>query len=535
MLDLAGPPYADLVERTPDGGLRVSGTYAPGACAEGAADAPEAACGIRVVLRHETLREEVRVAEAVAGAETGTSRRRFSVLIAPPLAEGRWEVRLNGLPVRLLGSTAARPAGDEGGGGPVGALRPERRHGDRLTVVAEPGLPAHAGRSAYSRRLLRAAHHPARRTPGGLPLRDTVLYAGGDSPRAVHTELVRRGTETEHLWVTGTTPGRATPVPPGARAVPVHSADWYEALARSRRIVTDGQLPAWFERRPGQTVVQTWHGTPLGRFGIGLTDTLYADHQYLATLPRRSDQWSVLVSPSTFATPWLRRSLAYHGEVLEAGSPANDVLFPPDRDKAAEEVRRGLGLPEDHRIVLYAPTYRDHLAHLPSASPDRSAPGPYRWDPALDPRALARALGPGHTVLVRRHPRVTGALQDGPGVLDVSGRPGAAGLLLVADVLVTDYAGLMFDFALTGRPMLFHTYDLEHYRDTVRGFCLDFETRAPGPLLVTTDEVAQALRDTRAQTARHADAYESFRRDFCDLDDGGAAARVADRLLADPA
>ncbi|QRV28001.1 CDP-glycerol glycerophosphotransferase family protein [Streptomyces californicus] len=535
VLDLAGPPYADLVERTPDGGLRVSGTYAPGACAEGAADAPEAACGIRVVLRHETLREEVRVAEAVAGAETGTSRRRFSVLIAPPLAEGRWEVRLNGLPVRLLGSTAARPAGDEGGGGPVGALRPERRHGDRLTVVAEPGLPAHAGRSAYSRRLLRAAHHPARRTPGGLPLRDTVLYAGGDSPRAVHTELVRRGTETEHLWVTGTTPGRATPVPPGARAVPVHSADWYEALARSRRIVTDGQLPAWFERRPGQTVVQTWHGTPLGRFGIGLTDTLYADHQYLATLPRRSDQWSVLVSPSTFATPWLRRSLAYHGEVLEAGSPANDVLFPPDRDKAAEEVRRGLGLPEDHRIVLYAPTYRDHLAHLPSASPDRSAPGPYRWDPALDPRALARALGPGHTVLVRRHPRVTGALQDGPGVLDVSGRPGAAGLLLVADVLVTDYAGLMFDFALTGRPMLFHTYDLEHYRDTVRGFCLDFETRAPGPLLVTTDEVAQALRDTRAQTARHADAYESFRRDFCDLDDGGAAARVADRLLADPA
>ncbi|NEA07151.1 hypothetical protein G3I27_02830, partial [Streptomyces sp. SID10692] len=119
----------DLVERTPDGGLRVSGTYAPGACAEGAADAPEAACGIRVVLRHETLREEVRVAEAVAGAETGTFRRRFSVLIAPPLAEGRWEVRLNGLPVRLLGSTAARPAGDEGGGGPVGALRPERRHG----------------------------------------------------------------------------------------------------------------------------------------------------------------------------------------------------------------------------------------------------------------------------------------------------------------------------------------------------------------------------------------------------------------------
>ncbi|WNF27366.1 CDP-glycerol glycerophosphotransferase family protein [Streptomyces sp. C11-1] len=526
VLDTAGVPVADRVEVVGDargavvGGargampdvsraVRVSGTYG-GVHGTGPA---------RLLLCHETLHETVPVAEAAVDRATG----RFSALIVPPLPEGRWGLRLDGHPVRVLTSLAARlPRGD-------GALAPERRHGDRLTVVAGPALPV-AERSAYGRRLLRAARYRDRRTS---PLRDTVLYAGGDSPRAVHAELVRRGTDAEHLWVTGTAPGRITHVPPGATAVPVHSPAWYEALARSRRIVTDEQLPAWFERRAGQTVVQTWHGTPLGRFGTGLADTLYADHQYLATLAHRSAQWSVLVSPSRFATPWLRRSLAYGGEVLEAGSPANDVLFPPDRDKAAEEVRRELGIPAEHRVVLYAPTYRDQLAHPSSASPDRTAPGPYRWDPALDPHALARALGPGHTVLVRRHPRVTGAAQDGPGVLDVSGHPGAAGPLLVADVLVTDYAGLMFDFALTGRPMLFHAYDLEHYRDTVRGFCLDFETRAPGPLLVTTDEVAQALRDTGSLAARHADAYESFRRDYCDLDDGGAAARVADRLLAD--
>ncbi|MFG2503899.1 CDP-glycerol glycerophosphotransferase family protein [Streptomyces rubiginosohelvolus] len=558
VLDLAGPPYADRVDPTAEGGLRVSGAYTPPAREAGTGTANGS--GGRLVLRHETLHEVVPVAEAEVIDAHGTPGTpgtlpalRFSALIAPPLPEGRWELRLDGRPVRVLGSAAAwLPCG-----GGEDALRLERRHGDRLSVVAPPDLPT-AGRSAYSRRLLRAAHHPGPRTPGALssdrrtpstprtsrtlplplplplPLRDTVLYAGGDSPRAVHAELVRRGTDAEHLWVTGTTPGRTTHVPPGARAVPVHSAAWHEALARSRRIVTDDQLPVWFERRPGQTVVQTWHGTPLGRFGSGLADSLYADHQHLATLPQRSAQWSVLISPSRFATPLLRRSLSYDGEVLEAGSPANDVLCAPDRDKAAEEIRRTLGVPEEHRVVLYAPTYRDHLAHPPSASPDRTAPGPYRWDPALDPHALARALGPGHTVLVRRHPRVTGSVPAGPGVLDVSHHPGAAGLLLIADVLVTDYAGLMFDFALTGRPMLFHTYDLEHYRDTVRGFCLDFETRAPGPLLVTTDEVAQALRDTGASAARHADAYESFRRDYCDLDDGGAAARVADRLLADP-
>ncbi|MGW6636397.1 CDP-glycerol glycerophosphotransferase family protein [Streptomyces cyaneofuscatus] len=536
VVDLGGLPVVDRVERGADGSLRIAGTYAPGSSGSGtytppaASEAGAASCaGARLLLRHENLDETVPVTEAtVEGLPTG----RFSARIAPPLPEGRWALHLDGHPVRVLTSLAGHlPCGDS-------ALALERRNGDRLTVLAAPALPV-AERSAYSRRLLRDAHHPARRTTAHLPLLDTVLYAGGsggDSPRAVHAELVRRGTETEHLWVTGTTPGRTTPVPPGARAVPVHSAAWYEALARSRRIVTDEQLPVWFERRPGQVVVQTWRGTPLGRFGAGLAETLYADHQHLATLAHRSAQWSVLVSPSRFATPLLRRSLAYGGEVLEAGSPANDVLCAPDREKAAEEIRRTLGVPEDHRVVLYAPTYRDHLAHPPSASrdaPDRTAPGPYRWDPALDLPAFARSLGPGHTVLVRRHPRVTGSIAEGPGVLDVSGRPGAAELLLIADVLVTDYAGLMFDFALTGRPMLFHTYDLEHYRDTVRGFCLDFETRAPGPLLVTTDEVAQALHGLGAVAARHADAYESFRRDYCDLDDGGAAGRVADRLLAD--
>ena len=122
---------------------------------------------------------------------------------------------------------------------------------------------------------------------------------------------------------------------------------------------------------------------------------------------------------------------------------------------------------------------------------------------------------------------MTGSVGHAPAVRDVSGYPDTAELLLITDVLITDYSGLMFDFAHSGRPMLFHTYDLEHYRDTVRGFCLDFETRAPGPLLISTDEVAGALREVGATAGRHRDAYESFRREYCDLDDGGAARKLS--------
>ncbi|MFI9624999.1 CDP-glycerol glycerophosphotransferase family protein [Streptomyces sp. NPDC052042] len=479
-------------------------------------------------------------AGAYEGTGTGTYEgRRFTAFLAPKVAaglhEGCWDAYLGGRPVRVLTALGARLPLPRSGTDPAAPssgreFALDRRFGDRMALRAGPVL-AVTERGAYRRAQLRGRHYPARRA---LPLRDTVLYsggrAGGGAPRAVHAELVRRGVNAEHLWVTDGLHGH---VPHTAVPVVEHSAAWYEALARSRRIVTAGQLPEWFRRRPGQTVVQTWHGTPLGRFGTDLGGTLYADHQRLASLPSQAAQWSVLVSPSRHSTPLLRRALGYGGEVLEAGSPANDLLFAADRAKTAERLRHRLGIPDGRRVVLYAPTYRDHLTH-PAGADDGEDPR-YRWDPALDLPTLARSLGDGHTLLVRRHPRVTGTVPEEHGVRDVSAHPDVVELLLIADVLVTDYSGVMFDFAHTGRPMLFHTYDLTHYRDTARGFCLDFENRAPGPLLPHTEAVAAVLRDTgalAASAARYVAEYESFRRDFCDLDDGRAASRVADRLLA---
>ncbi|WP_338703631.1 CDP-glycerol glycerophosphotransferase family protein [Streptomyces sp. Q6] len=325
------------------------------------------------------------------------------------------------------------------------------------------------------------------------------------------------------MWVTR---DARTHVPASASGVEEFSSPWYAALARCRRIVTAHQLPDFFERREGQTVVQTWDGAPLKRIGTDLTDTLYADHDHLAQLPGLARQWDVLVAPSRWSAPHLSRALAFDGEVLEAGSPRNDVLFtaPDDRRKRAERLRRDLDIDPGKRIVLYAPTYRDHLAH---------SPGRFRHEPAFDFAAAERELAADHVLLVRKHPRATGRLTGAraPFVRDVTGHPSAAELLLLADVLVTDYSSLMFDFAHTGRPMLFHTYDLEHYRDTVRGFYLDFEDRAPGPLLASTDDVVRALRELEDVTARHATAYETFRASYCDLDDGRAAARVAERLM----
>ncbi|MGW7076657.1 CDP-glycerol glycerophosphotransferase family protein [Streptomyces sp. NPDC054866] len=514
VVELTRQPIADRVAWSVDGTLTVEGTVS-----DTGWDTAE------LVLRHSGRDEEVTVpVERSAG--------RFRAVVAPgggALREGRWYAFLrgaggetaahgasqDGMPVRLLASVSAGFPLHQTVDGREFTV--DRRFGDRLLLEAGSVL-ARGERGAYRQHRLRTAHYPRQRTQ---QLRDAVLYFDGDSPRAVHEELVRRGVDVEHLWVTQ---DQQTRVPAGARGVEEHSAAWYEALARCRRIVTAGHLPDFFEKRDGQTVVQTWNGAPLKRIGTDLTDTLYADHGHLDVLPKLSRQWDVLVSPNRFSTPHLGRALAYEGEVMEAGSPRNDVFFSDDRDKVAERVRHELGIAPDKRVVLYAPTFRDHLAY---------SPGRFRYEPALDFAAAQDVLGDDHVLLVRKHPLTAGRLPGAraPFVRDVSSHPRTAELLLISDVLVTDYSSLMFDFAHTGRPMLFHAYDLEHYRDTVRGFYLDFETSAPGPLLASTGEVVEALRDLDSLTARHAEAYAAFREAYCDLDDGRASARVAERLM----
>ncbi len=115
-------------------------------------------------------------------------------------------------------------------------------------------------------------------------------------------------------------------------------------------------------------------------------------------------------------------------------------------------------------------------------------------------------------------------------MVDVTTYPEIDELFLAADVLVTDYSSVMFDFCVTGKPMIFLTPDLEQYRDRTRGFYLDFTAQVPGPICATTAEVVAELADLPGLRARHRDAYETFRRTYAPQDDGKASARVVERI-----
>lgn len=351
--------------------------------------------------------------------------------------------------------------------------------------------------------------------------RDVVLFNSwwgrlADSPKAIAEELRRRDAPFEHVWVLED-PSSA---PEGATVVRPGSLGWLTQSGRARYLVSNNTLPGYFHKKRGQTYLQTWHGAVLKRIGFDIERPSFADSQrYLRRLERESRAWDFLVSPSPFSTEKLRSAFRFQGRILESGYPRNDILFAPDRDAIRARVRAELAIPEAAHAVLYAPTWRDNET----------------FSTELNLAELTAGLGRDHVLLVRSHSAVadTVELPPLPGLRNVSDRDDPGELLLAADVLVTDYSSVMFDFAATGKPLVFYTYDLEHYRDELRGFYFDLTADPPGPVVGTTAELVAALRDVDALRDRFAPAYRRFQERFCALDDGHAAARVVDAVFGD--
>jgi len=343
-----------------------------------------------------------------------------------------------------------------------------------------------------------------------------------DNPRALYEAWVARraaadgphGGSEEHVWLAD--PRHASAFPPDAVTVPIGTPAAVAALESADLLVSNThiQLDEW-RKQPGATYLQTWHGTPLKRIHRDAT-YLPAD-DVLAELDEDIARWDLLVTPGAEGTELLRSAFGYAGAVLETGYPRNDVLLAPDRHAHRARVRAALGVADGATAVLYAPTYRDDEA---SGGPDAPL--------GLDVGALADELGSDAVLLLRLHHYM--GHQQRPAssgrVRDVSGHPDVSDLYLAADVLVTDYSSSMFDFALTGRPVVLYAYDLEHYRDRLRGFTFDLQAEGPGPVVLDQGALTSALLDLPAVAAAYAHRHARFVERWCAVEDGRASERV---------
>lgn len=413
------------------------------------------------------------------------------------------------------------------------AVKAAKRRHTRVKDLASSEVPAAAFRQFRRSRVyfpaMRAMFRLLKRLPAD---QNRVVFESGvgrqyaDSPRYVFEELVRRGSGLKKVWAYPSkihTPDRNT------TSVARLSPAYYYHLARAKYWVNNQNFPHYIVRRPDGVYLQTWHGTPLKRMLHDLETIHGRDEGYADRVTRASKQWSVLASPSPFATAVMRSAFRYDGTVIEQGYPRNDVFFRPDAAAVAADVRRRLGIPADKTVVLYAPTFRD----------DQAVGNRFSFTLPFDLARFHEAMGDDVVLLLRMHVLVRRGLripeEYASTVLDVSGYPEIQELYLASDVLVTDYSSVFFDFATLRRPMVFFAYDLESYRDDLRGFYLDYETDLPGPVVTSEDALYDALLSLERVQKEYSGRYDAFLERFSPMDDGHAAERVVDEVFGRPA
>jgi CDP-ribitol ribitolphosphotransferase len=288
-------------------------------------------------------------------------------------------------------------------------------------------------------------------------------------------------------------------------------------------VVDDYYFPLYVVTpREGTIAVQTWHASgAFKKFGYSVGDKGFGLDAATADRIRIHSNYDVCLIGSMNAAPAYAEAFGQPLERFRAdlGIPRTDVLFGEERTAATiASLRQRYAIPTDRRVILYAPTFRGQ--RVTEA----------RFPTDLDLALLHERLGEDHVVLVRSHPLVQEDARPGASLggfaIDVSDHPDVNELLLVSDVLVTDYSSVIFEYALLGRPMLFFAPDLDAY-ERERGFYADYRSWVPGPVLETTEGVATALRAGSFDLER----VRAFREASFEVADGHATERFIEGIV----
>ena len=344
-----------------------------------------------------------------------------------------------------------------------------------------------------------------------------------DSPKYIYEYLLKQEKKYKHIWIIN---NLNTEIPGNPKKVARFSFKYFYYMARANYIVNNMRQPLWLKKREAATFLQTWHGTPLKKLVFDMDDVHSARPLYKQEFYYQSRDWDYLIAANEFSAEVFNSGFMYEREkMLVEGYPRNDILSAPNKDEIALKIKQKLKLPANKKVILYAPTWRDD---------DFYEQGKYKFSLKLDLERLQKEFGAEYIILLRTHYFIADLLDLSSHkgfAYNVSKYDDIAELYLISDILITDYSSVFFDYANLKRPILFYMYDLEKYRDVLRGFYIDIEQEIPGPILKNNDQVMDAIKNISNVQEDYRDKYQTFYNRFCAIDDGHASKRVAEKVF----
>ena len=338
-----------------------------------------------------------------------------------------------------------------------------------------------------------------------IVLSSSVAKSYSGNPKALYEELVREGLDNEYqcVWFYEK---HAFDIPGRHIQVKYGRLKYLFYMATAKFLIFDARQPEFLRKRSKSIYLQTWHGTPLKKLALDMDTVFMAGEtdieSYKESFRKNASTWDYLISQNPFSTETFRRAFDFKKEMLETGYPRNDSLFRHNNPDDIKEIKNKLGIDENKKVMLYAPTWRDDSSF---------GLGRYLYTAELNIDAMKEAFSDEYILIIKHHYLVEDntdwTVYDGyVRVFDQT--VDIAQMYLIADILITDYSSVMFDYSILKRPMYFYCYDLERYKDVLRGFYFDFENNAPGPISLTTTELIEDIKNEKH--AAYSDKYAEF-------------------------
>ena len=273
------------------------------------------------------------------------------------------------------------------------------------------------------------------------------------NPKAVSEKLHEMDPELEIIWLNNGKP--LENIPEYIQQVNKKDRKAYHKTLASCRVYVENFKFSNLPKKKDQFFIQVWHGDRAFKKILYDADD-YEGRIIYESLPGFCD---LAVAGSDYGTMQYRSAFRYKGEILTEGTPRDDVLFHADPE-AITKTKKALELEEEVHYLLYAPTLRE-VSHNNGVKQKLQG-----IDIQRTLAALTKRYGGTWKCLMRSHPGVSGlagvsALGDN--VIDASSVPDMSDLLLISDVLITDYSSSAGDFALLKRPLFLFQDDLQEY------------------------------------------------------------------------
>lgn len=356
-----------------------------------------------------------------------------------------------------------------------------------------------------------------------LPLKKRVVFATNrtetlsDNFKFIDREMRRQALDFESVFLLKTVKSGLM----GKVFYVLHliKATYYLATSQFF-LIDDFYFPVYVVKlRQGTEVVQVWHACGVfKKFGYSILDKDYgADNEYVKYIPIHQNYSHVLVSSKEVSPYYAEAFNMNESEIRPIGIPRTDVFFDSElKEEAIQRVYQAYPQLKDKKIILYAPTFRGATRTT------------MHMEIPFDLKRVAETLDENTMLVLKMHPFISRNIKETEvsKVVDVTGYSEVNDLLLIADLLISDYSSLIFEYALLERPMIFYAHDRVTYVKE-RDFYYKYEMFVPGPIAETTEELIQILHQSNFDL----DRIRAFKEKFFDDFDGKASQRFVQQVI----